>query len=96
MRPLMLRPALIALAALWAVAAPAQQRCADPPGAQEKLPPFTRIIKAAQAVVGGGQLIGAEFDRCEKIYQVKLIKDGVVTIVYVDARNEQVVGIEGG
>lgn len=91
----MLRPALIALAALWASPAPAQ-RCADPPGASADLLAPPAVIRIAQRTNGGGQLLSLDYDACEKVYQVKLIREGVVTLIYVDAREGRVVGIVGG
>lgn len=91
----MLRPALIALAALWAVPATAQ-RCPDRPSVNEYERPFVELMDAARKAVGGGTVIATDRDGCEKVYEVKLIKDGVVYLVYVDAKTARVLGVVGG
>lgn len=96
----MFRPALVALVALWAEAA-YPQRLSDfgPPrgvGVENDMLPFPRLKAVAQGAAGGGTLIGSDYDSRANIYQFKFIKNGVVTLVYVDARSGNVVGVERG
>jgi uncharacterized membrane protein YkoI len=93
----MFRPALFALAALWAVPAAAQRDMRPPiEAADGQMLPFPRIAQIARAAAGGGSLIASDFDERERVYQLKFIRDGVVTLVYVDAKTGRVVGLEGG
>lgn len=94
----MFRQALIALLALWAAAAPAQsyaQRDMAAP-VTEGMIPFPDLRARAQRAAGGGTLIGSDFDGRAGVYQFKFIKDGVVTLVYVDGRTGRVLGVERG
>jgi len=95
----MFRQALIALVALWAVAAPAQSWSGPDSGAPTSVNamlPFTQLLAIARRAAGGGTHIGSDFDQRAGVYQFKFIKDGVVTLVYVDGRSGQVLGVERG
>lgn len=57
---------------------------------------FPKLLEIARRAAGGGTHIGSDLDERAGVYQFKFIKDGVVTLVYVDGRSGQVLGLERG